>query len=118
MRRMLPVAVALAAVSASFVPAHAEDSKGLKGEVYPSFKIELTLNGKAVKTLKAGTRTIKIEDKSRIHDFHLVGPGVNLTTSVAFVGEREWTVRLRPGSYRYFCDPHAAAMRGTFRVTA
>jgi plastocyanin len=66
----------------------------------------------------AGTYKIKIEDKASIHDFHLVGPGVNKSTSVAFVGERIWSVTLKPGKYTYQCDAHAfEGMKGTFRVT-
>jgi plastocyanin len=110
------------AVLVGAVAGHATTSKDdfdLKGEVYPNFKIELkTAAGRDVRTLKAGTYRIKVEDKSRIHDFHLTGPGVNRATSVAGTGERIWTVRLRPGKYTFMCDPHAGAMRGSFRVTA
>jgi len=70
-----------------------------------------------VKTLKAGTYTIAIADKSSIHNFHLSGPGVNKTTSVPFTGAKSWTVKLRAGTYTYQCDPHAASgMKGTFKV--
>jgi plastocyanin len=112
------VALALAAV----VGGNAATRKGsydLKGEVYASgFKIELVNRANQhVKTLKAGTYAIKIEDKSTMHNFHLVGPGVNKSTSVVGVVERTWTVRLKPGKYTYACDAHGQ-MRGTFRVTA
>jgi plastocyanin len=69
-------------------------------------------------TVNAGVHTIKVEDQSSIHNFHLVGPGINKSTSVAGTGERVWTVKLRPGKYTFFCDPHAGQMRGSFRVTA
>jgi plastocyanin len=37
---------------------------------------------------------------------------------VAFVGERTWTITLKPGTYTYKCDPHAVTgMKGTFQVT-
>ena len=115
-RLSLLAAAALAAgILASTAFAH--EARGLKGEVYPNFKIEFTNNGRAVKTLKAGTHTIKIEDKSSIHNFHLVGPGVNRSTSVSFTGERSWRVTLKPGKYTFMCDPHAQSMRGSFRVT-
>jgi plastocyanin len=98
--------------------AFAKESFALKGEVYPNFKIEMkNAANKPLKTIKAGTYRIKIEDKSAIHDFHLVGPGVSRSTSVAFTGERIWTVRLKPGKYVFMCDPHATQMRGSFRVT-
>jgi plastocyanin len=67
--------------------------------------------------VKAGTYRIKIEDKGSIHNFHLIGPGVNKSTSIAFVGDRIWTVKLKRGTYRFVCDPHASMMRGSFRVT-
>ena len=91
----------------------------LKGEVYPSFKIELkTAAGRRVSALKPGVYRIKVEDKSSIHNFHLVGPGVNRTTTVGGTAETIWTVRLKAGRYTFMCDPHASQMRGTFRVRA
>ena len=97
--------------------AGAKERFDLKGEVYPNYKIEFTnAAGKKVTTLKAKTYVIKVEDHATIHDFHLVGPGVNKSTSVSGTGERLWTLRLRPGRYTYFCDPHKSMMRGSFRV--
>jgi plastocyanin len=91
----------------------------LKGEVGPGFKIEVEKAGKDLKTIKAGTYRIKVEDKSSIHNFHLIGPGLNKKTSVSFMGETTWTIKLKAGRYTYQCDPHAASgMKGTFRVTA
>jgi len=43
-----------------------------------------TAAGKDVKTLKAGTYTIKVEDKATTHNFHLIGPGLNKSTTVPF----------------------------------
>jgi plastocyanin len=90
----------------------------LEGVVGPGYKIEVERNDKDVKTLKAGTYKIKVEDKAAIHNFHLIGPGVNKKTGVSFVGDRTWTIKLKPGRYTYQCDPHAASgMKGHFRVT-
>jgi plastocyanin len=66
--------------------------------------------------LKAGTYTITVQDKSNIHNFHLTGPGVNKKTSVGGTGTTTWTVTLKKGTYKYICDPHAAAMKGSFTV--
>jgi plastocyanin len=90
----------------------------LKGEVGPGFSIEVKLGGKDVKTLKAGTYRLTVEDKAAIHNFHLIGPGVNkVVTSVSFVGEKTVTVRLKKGTYTYQCDPHASGgMKGAFTV--
>ena len=119
-RLLLPLAlvgVSLAATAAA--NAGTARSAGLTGEVGPGYTIEVKLNGRDLKTIKAGTYRIKVEDKASSHDFHLVGPGLNKTTSVPFVGEKTWTITLKPGKYTYKCDPHAlAGMKGTFRVTA
>ncbi len=108
---------ALVATIAFLVPAQASTPK-LVGEVGPGFTIEVKKAGKDVKTLKAGKYTIKVEDKAAIHNFHLLGPGVNKSTAVSFVGDKTWIVTLRPGRYTYRCDPHAASgMKGHFTVT-
>jgi plastocyanin len=113
---LLTLAVATAAVVVS--PVYAKSS-GLVGEVGPGFSIEVTKNGKDLEKIKAGTYRIKIEDKASIHNFHLIGPGVNKKTGVAFKGETTWRIRLKPGRYTYQCDPHALrGMKGHFRVTA
>jgi plastocyanin len=118
LRTSLTVLAVSAAAVAIGLPAQAK-STGLTGEVGPGFKIEVSKSGKDVKTLKAGTYRIHVEDKSKIHNFHLIGPGVNKKTRVAFKGETSWSLRLKPGRYTYQCDPHAATgMRGHFRVTA
>ncbi len=110
--------VALVAV-AGVDAAASKESFSLKGEVYQNYKIEFTnAAGTKVKIVRAGTKRLKIEDKSSIHNFHLRGPGVNKSTSVGFIGERIWTVTLKPGTYTYWCDPHASMMRGSFRVVA
>ena len=62
------------------------------------------------KTVKAGTYTIVVHDKSNIHNFRLKGPGVNKLTSVPKVYDVTWTVKLKKG-------PHAAVMIGTLTVT-
>jgi plastocyanin len=116
---LLALAAAALAVAAVSSASSAKTRFDLKGEVYANFKIEMKkASGVKVRTLKAKTYVIKVEDHSSIHNFHLIGPGVNKKTSVGGVGERLWTVRLRPGTYRFLCDPHASTMRGTFRVVA
>lgn len=118
-RLLLPLVLAgaLLVVAASGYAASGK-SAGLVGEVGPGFSIELTLNGKDVKTLKAGTYRLKVEDRSTRHDFHLIGKGLNRATTVAFMGEQTWRVTFKPGKVTYQCDPHAAAgMKGSFRVT-
>jgi plastocyanin len=115
----LLAAGALAALAA--VPAgNAKESFQLKGEVYGNalFKIEMkNAAGGKLTRIKAGTYRIKVEDKATIHNFRLVGPGVSRATSIPRQTETVWTVRLKPGTYRFVCDPHATTMKGSFRVT-
>jgi plastocyanin len=111
------VVAALGAV-VFLVPAWAKSS-GLVGEVGPGYSIEVKKAGKDLKTIKAGTYRIKVEDKASIHNFHLSGPGLNKKTGIGFKGDTTWTIKLKPGRYTYKCDPHAAmGMKGSFRVTA
>jgi plastocyanin len=67
---------------------------------------------KAVKTLASATYTFLINDRSDIHNFHLIGPGVNRKTTAPFTGTTRWTLTLRAGTYTYLCDPHATSMMG------
>jgi plastocyanin len=97
----------------------ASTSAELDGEVGPGYDIEVKQNGQDAESVKAGTYTLKVEDKADIHNFHLIGPGVDKeVTSVPFQGEQTVTVTLKPGTYTYQCDPHASqGMKGTFEVT-
>jgi plastocyanin len=100
----------------------AEDASGsaeLEGEVGPGFEIEVKQHGEDAESVSAGTYTLKVEDKSDIHNFHLIGPGLDkVVTEVPFKGEKTVTVTLKKGTYTYQCDPHASGgMKGTFEVT-
>jgi len=91
----------------------------LTGETGPGFTIEVSQDGQDAQTVEAGTYTLDVEDKSDMHNFHLIGPGVDEeVTDVPFVGDKSVTVTLEKGTYTYQCDPHAAnGMKGTFTVT-
>ncbi len=113
--RLVAAVVALSALSvllASTDGAQAQGTTQLTGVVGPGFTITLKARTKAVKTLVPSKYTFVINDRSKIHNFHLTGPGVNKRTTVAFTGITRWTVRLRAGTYTYLCDPHAIAMMG------
>jgi len=98
--------------------AGAKSSPRLTGEVGPGYTIEVSKGEKDVKTTKAGKYSLKVEDKSTFHNFHLIGPGLNKKTSVSFRGETTWKITRKPGRYTYQCDPHAArGMKGHFTVT-
>jgi plastocyanin len=106
------VALALAG-TASAAP------KTVVGTVGPGFTINLTLQGKKVTKLKAGVPyRFMVKDRSSSHDFHLSGPGVNkVITSVGFTGTKSVVLKLKKGTYRFVCDPHASSMRGSFTVS-
>jgi plastocyanin len=109
--------VALAAIVAAIaVPSAGATTGKLVGTVGPGFTITLKQAGKVVKSLKAGTYTITVQDKSNIHDFHLSGPGLNKKTTVGGLGTTTWKVTLKKGTYKYVCDPHSTIMHGTFKV--
>jgi plastocyanin len=119
MFRLALSSLVVAALAAALFLVPAWGSTGLTGEVGPGYSIEVKKAGKDLKTIKAGTYRIKVEDKASIHNFHLFGPGLNKKTGVAFKGETTWTIKLKPGRYTYQCDPHAASgMKGHFRVTS
>ena len=109
--------VALAAIIAVIaVPGAGAVTGKLVATDGPGFVISLKQGGKSVKTLKAGTYTITVQDKSNIHDFHLTGPGLNKATSVTAVKTYTWTVTLKKGTYKFVCDPHKTFMKGSFTV--
>jgi plastocyanin len=72
-------------------------------------------NSAAVRHLDPGTFTLAVYDESTIHNFHLVGPGVDKATSVFATGATNWTVTFADGYYRFVCDPHPT-MHGDFTV--
>jgi plastocyanin len=113
------VLAAGAALAASTIASAAPSSQVLKGTVGPGFTITLTLSGKKVTKLKAGTAyRFVISDRADIHDFHLSGPGFNrVLTSVEFTGTKSFVLRLKKGSYRFVCDPHSGIMHGSFKVS-
>jgi len=121
LRMLLPLALAGSALLTAGVgnAFNAKDRFDLKGEVYPNSAFEIEMKNsanRALRTVKAGTYRIKVEDEATIHNFRLVGPGVNRATSIPRRAETIWTVALKPGTYRFLCDPHPS-MRGSFRVT-
>jgi hypothetical protein len=118
MRRIvLVVAVAVGAVLA--VPGTQSKAAGrtLQGTVGPGFTISLsTEEGQAVTELRPGTYWLTVDDLSEHHNFHLFGPGLNVGTTVPFVGTTTFKIHLSHGQYTFQCDPHARSMRGSFGV--
>lgn len=116
MKRMF-VLLATAAAGLSLVASSAAAPVKLVGTVGPGFTITLKKGSAKVTKLKAGKYTFVIHDKSNIHDFHLKGPVSKMFTSVTFTGTKTVTLKLKPGKYTYVCDPHAASMHASFRVS-
>ena len=59
----------------------------------------------------------RVLDRGAIHNFHLVGPGVNQKTGVGAVKTYSWRVTLKRGTYKFSCDVHTSVMHGVLRVT-
>ena len=118
-RTLLLSALALVAVS---IPAGATGSSQapnvtLTGVVGPAATISLrNADGSTVTHLDPGTYDIAVTDNAPDHNFHLSGPGVDMTTEVETTSSVTWTVTFTDGTYRFVCDPHATTMRGTFTV--
>ena len=117
-KRTLLLAVAVAAALAASTSTSAASPQSVTGTVGPGFTIVLTKSGHKVTKLKAHTPyRFVISDRATIHDFHLSGPGIDrVLTSVAFQGTKSFTLALKKGTYRFFCDPHASIMHGSFTV--
>jgi len=74
-------------------------------------------SGNAVTQLAPGTYDIAVSDRSESHNFHLKGPGVDMSTPIGSKQETTWTVTIGEGRYTYVCDAHSQ-MRGYFLAGA
>jgi hypothetical protein len=88
-----------------------------------SFTITLNdASGKKVTRLDPGTYTVVVDDRSRIHNFHLASnddPTVDFRTDIDFVGHMSFTVTFKnDNQYAYACEPHWQSMNGSFFVAA
>ena len=112
-------AAALALVLAAAALSGTNATPTLTGTVGPGYTITLKMNNKVVKTLKAGSYKLVIQDKAPIHAFSLDGPNgyAKDFTTVLFVGAKTFTVKLVAGKYKYYCPPHESTMFGRFTVT-
>jgi len=95
-------------------PAPVRRLSGTVGATAISLK---TSSGARAFRLKAGAVLIGVSDLSTRHNFHLVGPGVNRTTSRAGKLKTSWRLTLRRGTYVYRSDAAPTRLRGTFKVT-
>jgi plastocyanin len=117
------VAVLCAAGAHAALSSHAAVSQTLHAYVHDDESIGLTFDdgspvGSQARTPPAippGTYTVKVIDDSGAHNFHLMGPGVDVSTSVGDSASPTWTVTFQSGaSYEYLCDAHPDYMYGIF----
>jgi hypothetical protein len=110
-RRMVVAALAVAGLVVAGT-AGAEGPR-LSGTVGPGFSILLRdAAGNAVTQLDPGPHELVVEDLSEEHNFHLTGPGVDVSTVVAESGQQSFQLTLQNGRYRFVCDAHPTQMRG------
>jgi plastocyanin len=109
--------VALVAAALVVVASASAATPTLNATDGPGFTITLKKGKTKVTSLKAGKYKIVVKDLSNLHNFHLKGPGVEKKTGVGAKGTFTWTVTLKKGTYKFLCDPHAAIMKGSFKVT-
>ena len=105
-----------AETSVLLVPSATAAKRMLHGSVGPGFTITLKKGSHKVARLQKGRYVVRISDRSDVHNFHLIGPDVDKSTSVPGQGTVTWKVRFRKGTYTYVCDPHAANLNGSLRV--
>jgi hypothetical protein len=89
----------------------------LHGVVGPGFNISVTdASGASVSHLDPGTFTLVVDDKADDHNFHLTGPGVDVSTDIAAIGTKTFSLNLVDGKYSFICDAHPTQMAGSFTV--
>jgi plastocyanin len=112
---MLFATVALAALA---WPASALAQERLIATVGTNDTNVITLthaNGSPVADIPAGTYSIEVRDRSRMHNFHLTGPDVDRRTTIEGIGTDTWVVTFRDQSvYTFLCESHPTEMRDTF----
>jgi hypothetical protein len=97
-------------------PTGGDTGRALQGSVGPGFEISLFPTGSEAQELTPGSYELTVEDQSAAHNFHLSGPGVDVSTSVAEEGTETFTIDLQAGTYEFVCDPHASQMSGSIEV--
>ena len=89
----------------------------LLATVGPGATISLrNAKGTVVRTVKAGTYSIVVRDRSKVHNFHLVGKGVNRKSGLAAVATTTWTVKLQAGVLRFYSDKAPKTVKGSVTV--
>src|SRR5438876_4828051 len=120
------VLAATVALKLGVAGSHAAVSPTMHAFVHESADIGLTFDdgtpidsqGRMPQTIPAVTYTIRVIDDAVTHNFHLSGPGVDMTTPVDETPSTTWTVTFQPGgTYRYQCDVHSDYMYAVFQTS-
>ncbi|HEX3268438.1 MAG TPA: hypothetical protein VHQ98_10690 [Gaiellaceae bacterium] len=115
------VLVATALVVAGGALGRSSKMPTLKGVVGPGYTVKLTMNGKKVKSLKAGKYKFAVTDKSDFHNFKVEwekgGHFAKQVTTTPFTGSKSAVITLKPGSWRAYCSVHESQMHIDFKVT-
>ncbi|HEX6701900.1 MAG TPA: hypothetical protein VF101_14330 [Gaiellaceae bacterium] len=118
MNKTITAAVATAAALALPTAATSKALPQLFGAVGPGNVLTLKDKaGKPIRTLKPGKYTITVQDQSKTQNFHLVGPGLNVKTSIKGRSSSGWAVVLKAGSFRYYSDAAPSKLKGSFKVS-
>jgi len=117
MKKAISALTVVAAALVVVAPATSKTLPQLFGTVGPGSTFMLKNKaGTTVRAVKAGKYTITVQDFSKAQNFHLVGPGLNVKTSLRHKGSSGWAVVLRAGTYRYYSDGSPTKLKGSFRV--
>lgn len=73
-------------------------------------------NGSHPRGLKPGLYSIVVRDRTKLHNVHLAGAGVNRKTGIAGTGTFTWKLRLRAGTLRFYSDASPRKLRGSVRI--
>ena len=120
---VLLLAAACSSADENPVETRVEDAPTLRAmvgteESPDAFEISLVdEDGQPVTELSAGEYNVEVTDPTSVHNFHLSGGdgAVEEKTGPTEKIETLWVVDLKPGEYRYICDPHPS-MNGHFTV--
>jgi hypothetical protein len=116
MRKIISALTVIVAALVVVAPATSKSLPQLFGTVGPGATFMLKDNvGKPVRAVKPGKYTITVQDFSKLQNFHIVGPGINVKTSVSGRGSSGWAVVLKAGTFRYYSDG-SSKLRGSFSV--
>lgn len=109
--------IAAVALLAGLVGAGVALAEGplLKGTVGGTDGIKMRdASGTIVSSVAPGPVSFELDDQSDAHNFHLTGPGVDITTGVEAIETKTFDATLVDGIYRFQCDIHPLSLKGQF----